>query len=173
MAGPNPKLTKHVQKIICDALKVGHPIRAAVAVAGVSEQSFYNWISWGREGKKPYDKFVEAVDRAKGLKTSFLVEQLRAHFPKNWQAIAWYLERTEPKDFGRIDRLAIKSEMKHDVDVHHGIEDHKEIPALLHDNESFENAKKLLRVLTHEEDSGAIYAAGPDELRDKSKLPPS
>ena len=169
----NTKCNQKITDIICEALKVGQPIEAAVAVAGISQQTYYNWMNWGREGRSPYCDFVEAVDQAQGVAMGYLYEQLRGHFHTNWQTIAWVLERKWPGIWGRVDRLAIQANMKHNIDVRHGIEDHAQIPVLIHDDDSRADAKQLLRRLAHAEDRGPTDSAGPDELRDLPALPSS
>ena len=41
--------------------------------------------------------------------------------PPNWQASAWLLERRHPMEYGRKERIDVKQESTHDVNVDHKV----------------------------------------------------
>jgi hypothetical protein len=49
--------------------------------------------------------FHVLVERAKAQAVKDSVKVIKEAGPKNWQAAAWWLERTQPRDYGRQQRI--------------------------------------------------------------------
>jgi hypothetical protein len=86
----------------------------AAAVAGVSVASLYAWLRAGRERRsKEFVQFLERVKKAEAEAVLSRVRQISRAADTSWQAAAWWLERTQPDEFGR-DRDLIR-QLERDV----------------------------------------------------------
>lgn len=114
-----------VAEAIIMALQVGAYLQDAAEAAGASESAVHNWIARGKEhrpedgskvpaAERIYVEFVEGVEKARAGSVLVNLSLIRvAARTGSWQAAAWWLERTRPKQFGR--RTAI--EMSGEVDT--------------------------------------------------------
>lgn len=100
-AGRNTKLTPDLQKEICKNISSGLSNVDACKISNINETTFYDWLSRGDTGEKPYAKFVEAVEIALLKFKRFHIGQIVIAGKSKWQANAWILERKYPKEFGR------------------------------------------------------------------------
>ena len=119
--GRPTKLTDEIQQKILQALAAGNYQDTAAAYAGISTSTFYNWlergktervrISAGEKPKKteePYVEFVDAIESARAqaeVRSVALIQ--KAANDGTWQAAAWYLERSHPQRWGRLNRTEI------------------------------------------------------------------
>jgi hypothetical protein len=102
--------TPEITAAVCDALKAGgYAVDAAVA-AGVSETTFYEWMKRGKRGEAPFAEFAESVKGAKRIRTHTLCVAISSD--PSWQSRAWMLERTDPKRFGRNDRVKLDAKVE-------------------------------------------------------------
>ena len=99
------KLTPAVQAKILKALRDGNTYKTAALVAGISQRSLFDWLALGREGDRRYVALAQAVKEATAVGEAELVASIRTAGQVAWQANAWLLERRNPKDFGRKDRV--------------------------------------------------------------------
>ena len=66
-------------------------------MAGVNKSTYYRWLEKGRAGKiKPYSDFLDAVEKAR-QKQRLKMIQFQIKAIDSWQALAWFLERKNPK----------------------------------------------------------------------------
>lgn len=76
---------------------------------GISDRTFYNWVKQGRQDQEDGKntaarRFFEEVKRAEAsAEASAIMGILRAG-KKQWQALAWYLERKYPDRWGQKKR---------------------------------------------------------------------
>lgn len=114
-------LTPELQDTIVSALKAGNYLDDSARYAGVSERTVYLWIHKGRvarenleEGVEPtanelrYIQFLQAVEKARSdaVVRNLTIIQKAAN-DGQWQAAAWYLERTNPKKWGRYETVEV------------------------------------------------------------------
>jgi transposase len=140
------KLTPEAQEKILRHLRIGAYVETAAAAAGISRDTFDNWLKRGAEGKAPYAAFAEAVDQAVAESEARDLATILAASKTQWQAAAWRLERRFPEKYGRHDRT--KVEGKIDVGV-----------------SGAELASKLARLLaaaSQEEDPGGAQQDGAE-----------
>jgi hypothetical protein len=78
---------------IVKLLEKGHTIKTVMAARGFSERSFHTWC-------EEDESFLAATQRARAIGRMRLVDDILAE--KDWRAKAWYLERTDPEQFGRV-----------------------------------------------------------------------
>lgn len=96
-------LDKPKLKRLCDALLAGNTTQIACALAGLGETTFYRWMKEAEDAPKghPLRQFRESIKRAiaEARHRNMMIIQKAA--PKDWRAAAWFLERSDPKNWGR------------------------------------------------------------------------
>jgi len=106
-----PKLHKRLpvpletQEKICSYIRQGNTIETAARCAGIARDTFYDWMSRGRKGKRGYVGFVNAVDQATAEAERINVMAVEMAMKRDWKAAAWWLQARNPKDWGRRDRV--------------------------------------------------------------------
>jgi len=112
-----PTLDDSKVKLFLQALTAGNYVEVSCAYAGLSVATVYQWLEKGKaekaesrrdNGQKPdihkttYIELLEAIEsaRAKAIVGNVAVIQKAAR-DGTWQAAAWWLERTNPQQFGR------------------------------------------------------------------------
>jgi transposase len=120
MAMPT-KLTPQVQERVVSALNAGNYQDTAARYAGITRATFYNWLERGRiereriaageKALKPeriYLDFLDAVENARAnaeVRSVALIQ--KAANEGTWQAAAWFLERSHPQRWARLNRTEI------------------------------------------------------------------
>jgi hypothetical protein len=121
MTGRPTKLTPEIHRAIVTALEAGNYQDASAAYAGVSAAAFYRWMDRGLQererieaGEKPrkteviYLEFREAVESARAkAEVRHVANIAKSANDGIWQASAWYLERSYPQKWGRLNRTEI------------------------------------------------------------------
>ena len=101
------KLTPEVQDEILTNIKLGMHIEPACLAANITEQTYYNWLKWGKEQTEGiYHDFFESLKIAQGFAEKYHLEQLDCE-EKGWQRHAWVLERRFRDRWGRAEKLEI------------------------------------------------------------------
>jgi hypothetical protein len=110
--------------MIVAAVRGGSYLDDAASYAGVGERTVYAWLARGRDAEKAYEQgqpinvdeqaclqFQQAVQKARAdavVRNVALIQ--RAAEDGSWQAAAWYLERTNPRKWGRRDTVEVTGE---------------------------------------------------------------
>lgn len=88
---------------ICDALRGGNTRRVAAIIGGISEATFYNWISYSDPSHAYHDdkyvQFLEAITRAEAEAEAEHVKNLQRQGIGDWRASVEWLKRRKPKDW--------------------------------------------------------------------------
>lgn len=93
-AGRKTKYTSETVDKIVQALKLGATRRLACAYAGISEDTFANYMQ--------RSDFSDAVKGAEGHGAiQWLAKIEKAANEGSWQAAAWKMERLYPQEYGR------------------------------------------------------------------------
>lgn len=109
------KLNNKLTKKICEDIKAGSPMKHAAIAHGISEATFYNWYNDGKNAKKgKKHDFYLAVEEAKSIAITLRTRRIYNAGKTSWQADAWWLERVDPENFGRKDKLSLKGDLKHE-----------------------------------------------------------
>ena len=115
------KRTPEIEGIIEQAIRRGLSNKRAAEVAGIDESTFYDWMA--------DPEFSKCIKKARAHKIEYLLDlvrvagvgQKRVQCPhcgkshvvdlptKNWQSLAWILERTEREEFH------LKSKTEHEL----------------------------------------------------------
>lgn len=119
--GRHSLLTDETEERIVSAVRGGAYLDDASAYAGISRHTLFSWLRQGRaaaerldEGETLSDReerllnFLNAVEKARAdasIRNLMVIQQ--AAQEGNWQASAWYLERTNPKKWGRHETVEI------------------------------------------------------------------
>lgn len=113
--GRKTLLTPAVQQRIVEAVRAGAYLEDAAAYCGLPVSTVTEWMARGhgrdpdRPQTKQYAAFAAAVDEARAaarLEHVLIIRQ--AARAGQWQASAWFLERTAPKLWGRKDRMTVE-----------------------------------------------------------------
>lgn len=112
MARPTD-LTPDCQAKVCEALRAGNTRRASALYAGISEQTFYEWVARGRgtngrETTPLHASFLEAVEKAEAEAEVQAVAIVKLAAQTQWTAGAWWLERKRPADWARAERTFVE-----------------------------------------------------------------
>ena len=105
-------LEEEVMSSLLDSLLAGNTIANSCRIAGVSLTPFYRWMAKGETQEEEYPespevKFYLAVKKAKARAEHRNVMVIQKASQKTWQAAAWWLERTNHKDWGRKDSVSL------------------------------------------------------------------
>ena len=107
------KLTEQTVKVIESAIERGMSQNNAALLAGISRDTYYKWLQKGKQAldeqdkNNPYLYFLYRMKRAKPKGELKLLENIHSaadgtdKINGQWQASAWLLERTRPKQYGR------------------------------------------------------------------------
>jgi hypothetical protein len=94
--GRPTKLTPEVREEVCQAIRAGNYLETAAAYAGITRETFYDWMRKGRAQKSgAHVDFVDAVEKALADAEMFALQTITN--ANEWQAAAWRLERRYPE----------------------------------------------------------------------------
>ena len=100
----NSKYKSSMGKKAEDLMAKGTLKKHVAVKLGISEETFYKYI-------KQHDEFSESIKRGEGRFVEWAVSKIKESGNKQWQAIAWLLERTHREDF------ALKTEVQHSGEI--------------------------------------------------------
>jgi transposase-like protein len=104
------KLTSQRMLVIQKALRAGSTRKAAAAVAGVGESTFYDWMRAGAndEGSNLARQLVVVVEAAEGEAELRAATTINEAIDKgDWKAAAWWLERRRRQEWGRPQPIPV------------------------------------------------------------------
>ena len=106
----NSKMTDARVGAILNALRHGCTRRAAAAVGGIAQRTFYNWLE-ADDGT-----LLQAVERAEGEAEAAFTAIVAESAPKSWQAAAWWLERRKFADYARHDKVDMSIDLRKEAE---------------------------------------------------------
>ncbi len=98
--GRPTKRTPEVEAKIVEAVRGGNYVETAARYAGIAPPTFYEW-------QAKFPDFAELVKNARAEAEARNVTIIQQAARTQWQAGAWWLERSFPDRFGRKDRLEV------------------------------------------------------------------
>lgn len=114
--GRPSKLTPEVEAKILAHLETCCYRWAAARLAGISTQTFYNWIKAGeRQERGKYRSFLDKVEAAEAEAQRRLLLGIQVQGKDDWKALAWLAEHRFPRDFGMKLQLLLQDEREKDV----------------------------------------------------------
>jgi hypothetical protein len=117
------KFDKYRTEDLVKLLGAGNYVEQACEAVGINKTTYYDWMKRGKDhddaGKKSkYAEFYNAVKRAQAEAECRNVAIIQKAAQTQWQAAAWWLERTKPDRFGR----QLKNEHSGSVEIKIGKE---------------------------------------------------
>jgi len=104
------KLDRELTERICTAIAAGNTLKTSAALAGVNPGTVSTWLTMGKRDDSPeiYREFSEEVQKARAVAEARAVQHItRAAGEGQWTAAAWFLERTNPNEWGKKDRVEV------------------------------------------------------------------
>jgi len=99
------KLTEALIDRICELVAGGCTITSACAEVGICRQTYHNWLKWGEERRGGlYRQFYERAHQAEAVALNVMARRVFAG-EKNWVSAMTFLERRDPANWGRSDRM--------------------------------------------------------------------
>jgi hypothetical protein len=95
-------LTEELIAGLCKDIRISGSIESAIAHARIGRETFYGWqrnVAAGRG--KTLEKLLITEIRFAEAQIKLLREAKLATCPKNWQCLAWWLERKFPGEYGQ------------------------------------------------------------------------
>ncbi len=99
-------LTPELADKLCQLVEEGLPMSRAAEHEGIDYSTLKRWQ---RRKGEPYEGFCASLKRAKAASQAASIRTIRMG-AQGWQGEAWYLERSDPKNWGR--RMEVKQEVK-------------------------------------------------------------
>lgn len=98
---PLHEVDKTIIPTVLRALREGNTVADACAVAGISDDTLGRW-------KRSDAEFAAAVEKARADARRARIQRIQAAGEAgNWQADAWFLERSDPQNWGRTTKLIL------------------------------------------------------------------
>lgn len=127
--GRRLSLTQDIYDRIVLAVRGGAYLDDAAAYAGIAERTLYLWLARGRDAEARADTgeslsaddrlllgFQRDVARARADATIRNVTLVQQAAQTTWQAAAWWLERTNPRKWGRHETVEITGDSADETD---------------------------------------------------------
>lgn len=119
--GRRQLLNAQTQERIVTAVRAGSYLDDAAALAGIGRSTLFLWLAEGRAaqqkaeaGQKLTDRETSCLDFLDAVESARAEAQLRniaivqkAANEGTWQAAAWFLERTNPRKWGRHETVEV------------------------------------------------------------------
>lgn len=106
------KYTKAVHKKIVDFVRKGNSVTDAGLRSGLGKDLIWYWLECGKKQPERYPEYAQLVadiEQARAEMRGDIVDNIvtvgTSGAPGTWQAGAWYLERTDPENWGRKDKV--------------------------------------------------------------------
>ena len=100
---------------VLELVRQGCTHKVAALRAGISESTFYTWVSKGKAAKSGiYREFANDLELAEAVAEGTLTLQMRAHAAREWRATAWMLERRFPETWKERKEIAVEQEIPED-----------------------------------------------------------
>jgi transposase len=112
MAGRKSKLTEEMTQVICDNIELGLSYNLTCQAAGITFETFNEWMKSGFAGKeKKFCVFFDSVRAAESACAKGCLERIRASAEEGSVSCdMWLLERRYPADYGRKENISMKSQ---------------------------------------------------------------
>jgi transposase-like protein len=94
------KLTPEITEIICQYIEKGNSYETAAQAVGICRPTIYNWMERGEKGEEPFLQFLQSIKKAKAKSEIRHIDVIDKAMEKNWQAAAWWLERSNQSNWG-------------------------------------------------------------------------
>lgn len=103
--GRPTKYTEQRVERILQAIRDGNYMETAARLAGIAPSTLYEW-------RNEFPDFSEAVETARAEAEERNIATIQAAAPQQWQAAAWWLERSFPDRYGRREQHNVTGELE-------------------------------------------------------------
>jgi hypothetical protein len=122
MAGRKSKLTEELVQVICENIELGLSYNLTCQAAGITFETFNEWMKAGAAGKgKHFFDFYNNVRASEAACAKNCLTRIRAAAERGSLAgDMWLLERRYAADYGRKDHLNMKAHteaLNYNVDI--------------------------------------------------------
>lgn len=109
------KCTDAMIEQICKSVRAGLSYEIAGRAAGLGPNTVQSWIAKGKLGKKPYNKLVAALTKARAQAEQRMAEVVQRCADSEDERISlaastWWLERRRPERWAKTDKTKLKVE---------------------------------------------------------------
>ena len=111
------KLSPEITEIICQNIEKGNSFETACQAVGICRKTLYNWMDRGEKGEIDFTHFILSIKKARAKAEMRHVEVIEKAMDKNWQASAWWLERTNKEQWGMHSEQHIEHTGKIDSNI--------------------------------------------------------
>jgi len=121
------KLDDAMIEALCITVAAGNYYHDACAIVGISEFCFYDWIKKAKadddagldETESIYIRLHKSIQKARAQSRAAMVEVIReaATVKREWLPAITFLERTDPKNWGRRDSLQVDETKRVEITV--------------------------------------------------------
>ncbi len=108
-----PKAIARIAKV----LALGGTINSACRAGGIDTASYYSWLRRGEEGEEPFVGFLHAVKESQAVAEHKALSVINEAMLDQWLAAGWLLERRDPDDYGRRQRMDIGADKNQELEV--------------------------------------------------------
>tara|TARA_R110002110_G_scaffold100479_5_gene256010 strand:- start:1316 stop:1783 length:468 start_codon:yes stop_codon:yes gene_type:complete len=99
--GRPTKICPEITSLIVSAILAGSYVETASALAGISKDTFYNWLKKGAAAQSGvFFEFSDAIQKAMAQAEMNDLLVINKAAQRSWQAAAWKLERKYPNRWG-------------------------------------------------------------------------
>ena len=103
---------------ICNLIRSGNYVKTSVKAVGVNYNTFLTYMTRGKKGIKPYDKYYEMVEMAKaGFETDAVSKIAESGADGNVGAYMWMLPRMYPKRWQTTQRVEAQVDNTQKVEI--------------------------------------------------------
>ena len=120
--GRPSKLTAELIKNIQSWLRMGYFVENAARMAGINKSTLYRWLDKGKEDREQeidslYADFCNAMERARAEAEGMFINSIQTAAKRGqWQAAAWWLERSFDK-WSKPSKLQISGDEEEPVNI--------------------------------------------------------
>lgn len=115
-ANPVSKFPIYAEKVL-EALRLGNTFRASCLQVGLNPETGHDWRYKGRKEPEKYPEYAAwnaRIEETMAEVQAEMVDVVRSTAlsgaPNTWQAAAWYLERTDPENWSKRDKVTVQNE---------------------------------------------------------------
>lgn len=116
------KLNDKVKKKIILSMKKGAFVGEACEAAGIHRRTYYLWKRKAEDEVEPYKAFFDELNAVRQSTICSAVGTIFRAGKKQWQAMAWWLERTCPERYS-VNRLEIPASKLTDDELFDKVEE--------------------------------------------------
>ena len=99
-------LTQAMIDDLRSVIKEGNYVSVACGICGIDERIIYKWLDRGeKEPGTLFSTLSQSVKKAQAEAERLHLTRITTAGERNWQASAWFLERTKPDRYSRRDRI--------------------------------------------------------------------